>query len=143
MIVCVVSVLVTGDLEYSSPQTRLAIQNLVETLEASDHISPHLSKSWLRHYQSVNSAKDYLLNTTQNYATEAEFVRAVADFYNASSNPYSLDIAFNEDKTRILASRFLVQGQNIHNTKDEEDMMTKDVMQMIKSFQGQLDISKS
>lgn len=123
MIVCVVSVLVTGDLEYSSPQTRLAIQNLVETLEASDHISPHLSKSWLRHYQSVNSAKDYLLNTTQNYATEAEFVRAVADFYNASSNPYSLDIAFNEDKTRILASRFLVQGQNIHNTKDEEDMV--------------------
>ena len=25
-------------------------------------------------------------------------------------------------------------------TKDEEDMMTKDVMQMIKSFQGQLEI---
>ena len=28
-------------------------------------------------------------------------------------------------------------------TKDEEDMMTKDVMQMIKSFQGQLERSKS
>ena len=28
-------------------------------------------------------------------------------------------------------------------TKDDEVMMTKDVMQMIKSFQGHLDISKS
>ena len=113
----------TGDLEYSQQQTVRSIENLIKSLESSDHINPHLSKSWLRHYQSVTSAKDYLLNTTQSFSSETDFVRAVADFYNTSSNPYSLDIKFNEDRTRILASRFLVQGQNIHNTKDEEEMV--------------------
>lgn len=44
-------------------------------------------------------------------------------------NPYSLDVRFNEDKTRILASRFLIQAVNISDTNHEKQMV-KDLRQI-------------
>ena len=66
-----------------------------------------------------------LLNETALYQTEADYVRSVYEVYHNLSSPYSLDLNFNADRTSILASRFLIQGKNIHNTKDEEKMVTE------------------
>ena len=66
-----------------------------------------------------------LLNETARYPTEADFVRSVYAVYSNLSSPYSLDLSFNAERTAILASRFLIQGKNIHSTKDEERMVTE------------------
>ena len=50
---------------------------------------------------------------------------------------------YTEEKMRLEK---MLKGRKENKeaaTKDDEVMMTKDIMQMIKSFQGQLDKSKS
>lgn len=44
-------------------------------------------------------------------------------------NPYSLDVQFNDDYTKILASRFLIQAVNISDTNHEKQMV-KDLRQI-------------
>jgi hypothetical protein len=73
----------------------------------------------------VSYANEVLLNETVLYRSEADYVRSVYEVYRNISSPYSLDLNFNADKTAILASRFLIQGKNIHSTKDEEKMVTE------------------
>jgi hypothetical protein len=73
----------------------------------------------------VSYANLVLLNETARYPTEADFVRSVYAVYSNLSSPYSLDLSFNKERTAILASRFLIQGKNIHSTKDEERMVTE------------------
>jgi len=50
-------------------------------------------------------------------------VRDVYDYYKDRDTSFALDMAFNKDHTRIIASRFLVQGQKIKSTTDEENMV--------------------
>ena len=119
------SVVVTGDLNYSDPSTLVEQETLLQTLESSDYINQHLTKSWLRHLQSVSSAKQFLLNQTQMFHSEDEFVRSVSNFYANQSTPYTLDVRFNTNRTRILASRYIIQGQNIHSTMQEEKMVVE------------------
>jgi hypothetical protein len=38
-------------------------------------------------------------------------------------NPFSLDVKFNEDGTRIIASRLLIQAVNISDTNGEKEMV--------------------
>ena len=127
--------IVTGDLRYKDPETIQMIETLLTNLESSFYINKHLTKSWLRHFQTVSSAKEYLLNQTQMFDTEEEFVNAISKFYSTKKTPYALDIKFNKNRTRILASRFLIQGQYIHTTKDEEKMVVeiRDVCQKFSS----------
>lgn len=117
--------IVTGNLSYNDPQTIRWIEDLMQELENCDYINPHLTKSWLRHYQTVSSAKQYLLNQTQAFGSEEEFIAAISEFYDNKNNPYNLDIKYDANRTRIVASRFLIQGQGIHTTRDEELMVTE------------------
>ena len=52
-------------------------------------------------------------------------MKEVHSFYQNSSSKYRLDLAYNQDISRIKASRFLIQGQNIHTSKDEEKMVVE------------------
>jgi hypothetical protein len=38
-------------------------------------------------------------------------------------NPFSLDVKFNDDATRIIASRLLIQAVNISDTNGEKEMV--------------------
>lgn len=48
-----------------------------------------------------------------------------------AGNTYSLDVKFNDDGTKIIASRFLVQALNITDTNHEKRMV-KDLRQLVK-----------
>jgi hypothetical protein len=97
-------------------------------LSLSGHSGATVSLTFLsssRHFNTVSYANLVLLNETARYPTEADFVRSVYAVYSNLSSPYSLDLSFNAERTAILASRFLIQGKNIHSTKDEERMVTE------------------
>ena len=97
---------------------------MIERLESSEHINQHLSKSWLYDYRTVREAEAFIKNkTTEEWMLEEDFVKDVYEFYKDSKSQYRLDIAYNEDMTRIIASRFLIQGQNVDTTIDEEEMV--------------------
>ena len=121
-----ISLIVSGDINYTDPGTFHKIDNLIESLEESNYINPHLSKSWLHDFRTVSQAKAFISNTTEEpWRSEADFVKEVHSFYDNSSSQYRLDLAYNKNITRILASRFLIQGQNIHSTRDQEKMVVE------------------
>ena len=121
-----ISLIIHGDVNYTDPDTIDKIDNLIEALENSTYINEHLSKSWLHDFRTVSEAQAFLQNTTDHpWQSEEEFVHDVDLFYENSSSQYRLDIAYNDERTRIVASRFLIQGQNVHSSSDEERMVVE------------------
>jgi len=116
-----ISVIIEGDVNYTDPNTLSSIEQFIDSLEDSPYINGHLTKSWIDDFKSI-----LILNNTEirNQSEEA-FVKSVKRFYEEESttSPYRLDVSYNSNFTRIEASRLLIQGQNIHTTKDEEHML--------------------
>ena len=131
-----ISLIIHGDVNYTDPDTIDKIDNLIEALENSTYINEHLSKSWLHDFRTVSEAQAFLQNTTDHpWQSEEEFVHDVDLFYENSSSQYRLDIAYNDERTRIVASRFLIQGQNVHSSSDEERMVVE-FRNIAKQFSG-------
>ena len=121
-----ISLIISGDVNYTDASSLEKIDNLMESLEKSNYINQHLSQSWLHDFRTVNKAQAFIRNTSnQHWSSEEEFVKEVHSFYQNSSSQYRLDLAYNQNVSRILASRFLIQGQNIHTTKDQEKLVVE------------------
>uniref|UniRef100_A0A0A9X8T6 Patched domain-containing protein 3 n=3 Tax=Lygus hesperus TaxID=30085 RepID=A0A0A9X8T6_LYGHE len=115
-------VVVSGDYNYSDLETQARMENLTKTFEKSPYISNSLyTESWLRSFVGyINRNKDYL---NVSIDTEPEFIEVLNDLWLFKPNPFSLDVKFNEDGTRIIASRFMIQGVNISDANMEKDMV--------------------
>ena len=116
-----ISVIIRGDVNYTDEATLDRIETFLGRLEDSVYINEHLTKSWLKDFQTFT----FLNSTDMVKQTEEDFVTSVHKFYQEQSvnSPYRLDVAYNPNITRIVASRFLIQGQNIRDTKAEEHMV--------------------
>lgn len=68
----------------------------------------------------VDRNNDYL-NLTLD--TEQDFIDAVKEHWLFPGNPFSLDVKFNDNGSRIIASRFLIQAVNITDTNHEKEMV--------------------
>ncbi|KAK7866832.1 hypothetical protein R5R35_006010 [Gryllus longicercus] len=117
-----IQVVITGDLNYSDPIVQDQIENLTQTFENTTYISsPLYTESWLRSFVGyVKRNQDYL---NVSIATEDEFIQTLKELWLFKPNPFSLDVKFNEDGTRIIASRFLIQAVNITDSNDEKAMV--------------------
>merc|ERR1719319_855073 len=116
-----ISAIVTGNINYSDPESLTKIEDFLSRLEDSVYINEHLTNSWLKDFQTMKTPK--ITKTAKQ--TKEEFVRLVHSLYSDENSTYHLDLAFNSDFTRIEASRFLIQGQNIRTTIDQENMVTE------------------
>lgn len=98
------------------------IENLTRTLEHTSYVTSSLyTESWIRTFRSfLRRNSDYLNLTIDD---EASFIEAMKENWLFPGNPFSLDVKFNEDDTRILASRFLIQAVNITDTNHEKEMV--------------------
>lgn len=63
---------------------------------------------------------DYLNITID---TEQSFIDNLKEIWLFPGNPFSLDVELNENGTKILASRFLIQAFNITDTNHEKEMV--------------------
>ncbi|XP_039955709.1 patched domain-containing protein 3 [Bactrocera tryoni] len=115
-------VIITGDLNYSDPIVQDQIEELTRTLENTSYVTSSLyTESWIRSFRSfVDRNNDYLNLTIDD---EQSFIDAVKEHWLFPGNPFSLDVKFNEDETRIIASRFLIQAVNITDTNHEKEMV--------------------
>ncbi|XP_073969926.1 patched domain-containing protein isoform X2 [Rhodnius prolixus] len=115
-------VIVSGDLNYSDPITQERIENLTKTFEASPYISNSLyTESWLRSFVSYIKRNKEDLNVTID--TEPDFIQTLKDLWLFKPNPFSLDVKFNENQTKIIASRMMIQAVNISDGNMEKDMV--------------------
>ncbi|XP_058456298.1 patched domain-containing protein 3 [Malaya genurostris] len=126
-----IQVIVTGDLNYSDPTTQMQIEDLMQSLENTSYItSPLYSESWLRSFISYVDRNNDYLNLTLD--SEQAFIDALKEIWLFPANPFSLDVKFNENGTRILASRFMIQAINITDTNHEK-VMVRDLRQICKN----------
>lgn len=112
----------TGDMNYSDPQTQERVERLTERLENTSYVTSSLyTESWLRTFLSFVERNNDFLNVTID--NEVDFIAALREHWLIPGNPYSLDVRFNDDHTRILASRMLIQAVNITDTNHEKEML--------------------
>ncbi|XP_012253050.2 patched domain-containing protein 3 [Athalia rosae] len=117
-----IQVIISGEQNYSDPIIQQQIENLTRSLEASSYIStPIYTESWIRSFLSyVTRNQDYLNVTIE---TEPDFIKVLNDIWLFPSNPFSLDVKFDDTGDKILASRFLIQAVNISGTNEEKAMV--------------------
>ncbi|KAE8743815.1 hypothetical protein FOCC_FOCC009525 [Frankliniella occidentalis] len=118
----VLTVVVSGEYNYSDPVIQAQVENLTQTLENSTYISsPLYTESWLRSFIGyVSRNQDYLNATIDN---ESDFIKSLKELWLFPANPFSLDVKFNDAGNRIIASRFLIQAVNVTDTNQEKDMV--------------------
>ncbi|KXJ68711.1 hypothetical protein RP20_CCG002034 [Aedes albopictus] len=126
-----IQVIITGNLNYSDPDTQMQIEDLMQSLENTSYISsPLYSESWLRSFVAYVDRNNDYLNLTLD--TEEDFIKALKDIWLFPANPFSLDVKFSDDGKRIEASRFMIQAVNITDTNHEK-VMVKDLRAICKA----------
>ncbi|XP_042239196.1 patched domain-containing protein 3-like isoform X2 [Homarus americanus] len=118
-----VQVAITGDLNYSDPETQRDLMELHLKFENMSYVAgPLYTESWLRAWLGfLERNQDYL---GINITSEADFCANLKEMYlSGPANPFAQDVRFNEDETKIIASRFIVQTHKILDANADKDMM--------------------
>ncbi|GAB0088915.1 patched domain-containing protein 3 [Sergentomyia squamirostris] len=125
-----IQVIIAGELNYSDPVVQNQIETLTQRLENTSYVTSSLyTESWIRSFLSYVERNGDYLNVTID--TEQSFIDNLKELWLFEGNPFSLDVKFNEDGTKIIASRFLIQAVNITDTNHEK-VMVKDLRQICK-----------
>ncbi|CAL8113391.1 unnamed protein product [Orchesella dallaii] len=115
-----IQVVVSGELDYSNKTVQHTIEKMMRQFETSPYCSPQFTESWLRNFVNyVERSKDIF---DFNITTEEQFLKTLTEEYIDSSSFYYDDIKFNENNTKIVASRFVIQSVNISDSNKERDM---------------------
>lgn len=114
---------VTGDYNYSDPVIQAQMENLTRSLEANKYISsePIYTENWLREFLKYMSNQEEDLDIS--ITNERDFVRALKKYWLYETSTYSLDVKFDDEEEKIVASRFLIQAVNVSGTNQEKDMV--------------------
>ncbi|KAJ8878629.1 hypothetical protein PR048_019212 [Dryococelus australis] len=117
-----IQVVISGEYDYSDPEIQQQVENLTQSFENTSFISsPLYTESWLRSFVGyIRRNQDYL-NVTID--TEEDFIKTLKELWLFKPNPFSLDVKFNDNETKIIASRFLIQAVNISDSNGEKEMV--------------------
>jgi len=113
-----VGIVITDHLDYSLPETQQRVRNVIETFtNETDYFSTDNTVSWLKDYNT------FLSHAPRKPRNEREFNDILRfQFLNMQgADRYRLDVSFNPEATKILASRFYVQS--LWYKKTEEIML--------------------
>uniref|UniRef100_A0A1B0DGD4 Uncharacterized protein n=1 Tax=Phlebotomus papatasi TaxID=29031 RepID=A0A1B0DGD4_PHLPP len=99
-----IQVIIAGDMNYSDPVVQNQIETLTQRLENTSYVTTSLyTESWIRSFLSYIERNGDYLNVTID--TEQSFIDNLKELWLFPGNPFSLDVKFNEDGTKILASQ--------------------------------------
>ncbi|XP_069953395.1 patched domain-containing protein 3-like isoform X2 [Cherax quadricarinatus] len=118
-----IQVAITGDVTYSDPETQKELMALHKKFEGLSYSGGALyTESWLRAWLGFLERNQEYLDI--NITSEADFCAHLKELYlSGPANPFAQDVKFNENSTRIIASRFIVQTYKILDANADKDMM--------------------
>ncbi|XP_018014148.1 patched domain-containing protein 3 isoform X2 [Hyalella azteca] len=118
-----IQIIFAGDYEYHDNATADAILGFLEKVEALPNIGdPLYTVSWLRSWRSFMERNGEYLGI--NNTDEVSLIQNLKEYYlSGSANMYALDVALNEDETRIIASRFVVQAFEVTDALKDRQLM--------------------
>jgi len=122
----IINVVVSGDIYYSDPKTQDKLEKMMKVFENSTFIAEDMSTSWLRDFLGFIERNKQYEDIGLRLETEAEFVHSLDTIYLSDpSSALTLDVRFNEQRDRIVAARFILQGFDVKNANEETDMVLK------------------
>ncbi|XP_078668839.1 patched domain-containing protein 3-like [Branchiostoma floridae x Branchiostoma belcheri] len=120
-----ISVSFTDELQYWNKTVQDQIEVTLSLFEETDFTSgKNESESWLRDYLDFIDQFSSIIPGL-NASNKVPFITNLKDHFLTRFKRYELDIEFNDNKTEILASRFLVQTKEITSSVREKDMVNK------------------
>ncbi|XP_035687590.1 patched domain-containing protein 3-like [Branchiostoma floridae] len=117
-----VMVTLTEEVDYSNLTIQQQISDTLQNFENSEYtFGSNNTDSWLNAYTMFLRGHPFLPNTPGS----ERFITILKDQFLATVwfDRYQLDIEFNDNKTKILSSRFFVQSKNTNTANRERDMM--------------------
>nr|XP_045594269.1 patched domain-containing protein 3-like [Procambarus clarkii] len=118
-----IQVSITGDVMYSDRETQKELMALLKRFESTPYSPGALyTESWLRAWLSfLERNQDFM---SINITSEEEFCSQLRELYlSGPANLFAEDVKFNENQTRIEASRFIVQAYKVLDGNADKDMM--------------------
>ncbi|KAA0189999.1 hypothetical protein HAZT_HAZT000998 [Hyalella azteca] len=108
-------IMFTGNITYSDPSTEAAILDFIEKVESLPSIGdPLYTDCWVRQWSRF-MAKNGKYQGLNNSNEETYIRNLKENFLGGETHSFRTDIVFNEDNTRIVASRCIVQAVNVMN----------------------------
>ncbi|XP_067123977.1 patched domain-containing protein 3-like [Centruroides vittatus] len=125
-----IQIIVNTPLNYADVEVQNRIEGMLSEIESTPFITSSIyTESWLRQFKKYQSnfAASYFLRT-YNLSSEIDFNRALREvfFQIPECRKLKSDVVFNENGTKIVASRYLIQS-NVTNTIEEEKQMLLDL----------------
>ncbi|XP_019626086.1 PREDICTED: patched domain-containing protein 3-like [Branchiostoma belcheri] len=117
-----IMVSLTEEVDYSNLTVQQQISDTLEKFENSEYsYGSNGTESWLTVYKTYLQEHPFLPANPNN----ERFIRILKDQFLKRGwfDRYQLDIEFDENKTKILSSRFFVQSKNTNTANRERDMM--------------------
>ncbi|XP_055952841.1 patched domain-containing protein 3-like [Argiope bruennichi] len=121
-----IQVVVNATLDYSDPKVQEQIENMLKQFEASPYVSDSsLTESWLRAFNKFTSdSRSSFLLQSYNKTNPRDFLQILDVFFNYPLlHVFRQDVRFNEDKTAITGTRYVIQAHNITDANKEKDMV--------------------
>ena len=87
---------------------------LLQKLENSTYIDSSATEDWLREFLDYVERNKGYADIDLPISTELDFATTLRhEFISDPTTPKRLDVAFNDDKTRVVAARFLIQVRSV------------------------------
>lgn len=121
-----IQVVVNATLDYSDPKVQKQIEDMLQKFESSPYVSgPALTESWLRAFNKfANDSRTSFLLQSFNKTDSKDFMHILDVFFNYPLlQMFKQDVLFNEDKTAIVGTRYVIQAYNIIDANKEKDMV--------------------
>ncbi|XP_067133530.1 patched domain-containing protein 3-like [Centruroides vittatus] len=118
-----VQVIINETLDYSDLSVQQSLEKLTNTFEYNPHIADErFTLSWLRYYKlfQENPVSKYSLRG-YNMSDKQDFLDGLYNVFLKfkGANMFSSDILFNENKSDITCSRFILVAKNISGFESE------------------------
>ncbi|XP_015917118.1 patched domain-containing protein 3 [Parasteatoda tepidariorum] len=121
-----IQVVVNATLDYSNETVQTQIESMLQKFESSPYVSgPDLTESWLRAFNRfTNDTRTSFILQSYNKSDSADFIKILDVFFNYPLfQNFRHDVLFNEDKSKIVATRYVIQAYNIIDANKEKDMV--------------------
>ncbi len=114
---------------YSNPNPETAAPTLHLVILYDHRLPGELAPAFNSHIERYREFTDY------NVTTEASFIATLREEF-LQNNIYSEDVKFNEDYTKIIATRYIIQSQNGIGSAETKEMLIRlrDVANSMKHF---------
>ncbi|UYV64361.1 daf-6 [Cordylochernes scorpioides] len=122
-----IQIAVNHTLDYSDVKVQGQIETMLQKFESSPFTSDStLTESWLREYlKFTRHRQGRFLMSQYNISKKEDFLKGLTNvfFRLPPARDFKDDVVFNENRTDIIASRFMIHSSEIRDSNEEKNMV--------------------